>query len=446
MDPALLGALGMGATLILIGLRTPIAFALGAVALVAIYVYFAVPQSGDPDLGRAVAPTMTLVASTIFELFYSYDLSAIPMFVALGHVCYRSGITSDIYLAARAWLTRVPGGLAMASVLGCGGFAAISGSSIACAATMGRVAVSEMNRFGYSDRLSTGCVAAGGTLGALIPPSILFILYGIFAEQSISRLFMAGVVPGLISMAGYWIVIAIWTRLRPGDAPAADQRFTLGERGRALLAAWPALLIFAIIIGGIYGGIFTATEAAAVSFFAACVIAFATGRIRLDGFLASLKETAVQTATIFLIAAAAKTFVSFVSLTGVAHVMVDAVQAAEPGQLLLFVGIVAIYVVLGMFLDPLGILLLTLPFVLPLIESHGLDLIWFGVIVVKLLEMGLVTPPVGLNVFVINSVTEPKVPVGRIFAGVVPFFVMDLGVVALLLAFPALSLWLAYGV
>lgn len=446
MDPAVLGAVGMAAVLILIGMRTPIAFALGSVALTAIFLYFAFPQNGAPALDRAVIPTMTLVASTVFELFYSYDLSAIPMFVALGHVCYRAGITSDIYLAARVWLTRVPGGLAMASILGCGGFAAISGSSIACAATMGRVAVSEMNRFGYSDRLSTGCVAAGGTLGALIPPSILFILYGIFAEQSISRLFMAGVVPGLISMVGYWVVIGIWATLRPQDAPKVDQAFTMSDRVRALGAAWPALVIFVIIIGGIYGGVFTATEAAAVSFVAASVIAFATGRIKLEGFFESLKETAVQTGAIFLIAAAAKVFVSFVSLTGVAHAMVEMVQAAEPGQPLLFLGIVGIYVVLGMFLDPLGILLLTLPFVLPLIEGHGLDLIWFGVIVVKLLEMGLVTPPVGLNVFVINSVTEPKVPVGRIFAGVAPFFVMDLVVVALLLAFPILSLYLAYAV
>ncbi|WP_339948056.1 TRAP transporter large permease [uncultured Albimonas sp.] len=446
MDPAVLGALGMGAALILIILRTPIAFALGAVALVSIFAYFAFPQGGAPALDRALVPTLTLASSTIFELFYSYDLSAIPMFVALGHVCYRSGITSDIYFAARAWLTRVPGGLAMASILGCGGFAAISGSSIACAATMGRVAVSEMNRFGYSDRLSTGCVAAGGTLGALIPPSILFILYGIFAEQSISRLFMAGVVPGLLSMVGYWVVVGIWTTLRPQDAPSTDQRYSLGERLRALIAAWPALLIFAIIIGGIYGGIFTATEAAAVSFVAACAIAVFTGRIKLDGLREALKETAVQTAAIFLIAAAAKTFVSFVSLTGVANAMVTVVQASDPGIVLLFVGIVAIYILLGMFLDPLGILLLTLPFTLPLVESHGMDLIWFGVIVVKLLEMGLVTPPVGLNVFVIHSVTEPKVSVGRIFAGVTPFFAMDLVVLTLLLVFPALSLFLAYAV
>ncbi|MGR3425121.1 MAG: TRAP transporter large permease [Sagittula sp.] len=440
MDPFLIGIIGMTAVLVLIALRTPIAFALGSVALICIFCFFAFPSSGSPRVAGAFLPALSLATTTVFELFHSYDLTAIPMFIALGHVCYRAGITSDIYFVARAWLTRVPGGLAMASVLGCGGFAAISGSSLACAATMGRVAVPEMLRYGYSDRLATGAVAAGGTLGALIPPGIIFILYGIFAEQSISKLFMAGVLPGLISMVGYWIVIGIWTTWRGQDAPAADTVYTLSDRFGALARAWPALLIFAIIIGGIYGGIFTATEAAAVSFAVAIVIALATRRIKVAQIIASLKETASQSAAIFVIAAAAKLFVSFISLTGVAHSLVDLVAAMEPGRIALFSGIVLVYLVLGMFLDPLGILLLTLPFVLPLVEGQGMDLIWFGVIVVKLLEMGLITPPVGLNVFVLNSVTEPKVPIGRIFAGVTPFFVMDLVVLALLLVFPILSL------
>lgn len=442
MDPVYIGVIGMAATLLLIAMRTPIAFAIGSVALCCIFAFFAFPQNGGMRLDSAITPTMTLASTTIFELFYSYDLTAIPMFVALGHVCYRAQITSDIYFAARAWLTRVPGGLAMASVLGCSGFAAISGSSLACAATMGRVAVPEMLRFGYSDRLATGAVAAGGTLGALIPPGIIFILYGIFAEQSISKLFMAGVIPGVISMIGYWVVIAIWTTWRPKDAPSADQTFTLSEKTRFLLASWPAVLIFTVIIGGIYGGVFTATEAAAVSFVLSLVIGLGLGRLSGAALLESLKETAYQTAAIFLIAAAAKVFVTFVSLTGVAHHLIGMVEASSPGPVLLFVGIVLTYLVLGMFLDPLGIMLLTLPFVLPLVENNGFDLIWFGVIVVKLLEMGLITPPVGLNVFVINSVTEPKVPLARIFVGVTPFFAMDVVVLSLLLVFPILSLLL----
>ncbi|MGE0232372.1 MAG: TRAP transporter large permease [Flavobacteriaceae bacterium] len=445
MDPFLIGILGMLAALLLIGLRTPIAFALGSVATICIYCFFALPNGGTPRFDAAITPTLSLATTTVFELFYAYDLAAIPMFIALGHVCYRAGITSDIYFVARAWLTRIPGGLAMASVLGCGGFAAISGSSLACAATMGRVAVPEMLRYGYSDRLATGAVAAGGTLGALIPPSIIFILYGIFAEQSISKLFMAGVLPGLISMVGYWVVIGVWAKLRVADAPPTERSYTASERWAAVLAAWPALLIFAIIIGGIYGGLFTATEAAAVSLAVAVVIAAVTRRITLDGIVTSLRETASQSAAIFIIAAAAKLFVSFVSLTGVANSLVAFVAATDPGTFALFVGIVLIYLVLGMFLDPLGILLLTLPFVLPLVEGQGLNLIWFGVIVVKLLEMGLVTPPVGLNVFVLNSVTEPKVPVGRIFYGVAPFFAMDVLVLILLLFFPIISLAIPNG-
>lgn len=440
MDPFTIGIFGMLAALALIGLRTPIAFALGAVALICIYCFFAFPNGGSPRLTGAILPALSLANTTVFELFYSYDLTAIPTFIALGHICYRAGITSDIYFVARAWMTRVPGGLAMASVLGCGGFAAISGSSLACAATMGRVAVPEMLKYGYSDKLATGAVAVGGTLGALIPPGIIFILYGIFAEQSISKLFMAGVLPGLLSMVGYWVVIGLWATWRKKDAPPAVDGYSMAEKMIALMKAWPAYLIFAIIIGGIYGGIFTATEAASVSLATGTLIALLTRRINLDGILLSLKETALQSAAIFIIAAAAKLFVSFVSLTGVANSLVALVAAADPGLVTLLAGMVLVYIVLGMFLDPLGILLLTLPFVLPLIEAQGLDLIWFGVIVVKLLEMGLITPPVGLNVFVLHSVTDPKVPVGRIFQGVTPFFLMDVLVLILLLAFPIISL------
>ncbi len=442
MDPILIGSLGLVTALGLIAIRTPIAFALGAVAIVCLLLFFGAPAGRDANFAGAIRPTISLAKGALFELFHNYSLSAIPMFIALGHVSYRAGITGDIYFASRAWLNRIPGGLAMASVVGCGGFSAISGSSIACAATMGRVAVPEMLRFGYSDRLAAGAVAAGGTLGSLIPPSILFIIYGIFAEESISKLFLAGVIPGLLSMLGYWIVIGLWTTLRPSDAPAADQRFSLRERLEAFVRAWPAFLIFLIIIGGIYGGVFTTTEAAAVSFGAVTLIAFAFGRISWTDYLAAIKETAVQTAAIFLIAGAAKVFVSFVSLTGVTGAMVDYVQSLNPSDAVLLLGVTLIYIVMGMFLDPLGIMLLTLPFLLPLMEQNGFDLIWFGVIVVKLLEMGLITPPVGLNVFVINSVTEPKVPVLRIFSGVLPFFCMDVLVLIALLAFPILSLLL----
>ena len=442
MDPFHIGLAGMAMVLVLIALRSPIAYSLGASALVCILVYFAFPANQPADPARAILPAMSLASSTVYELFHNYDLSAIPMFIALGHVCYRAGITSDIYVAARAWMTWVPGGLAVASVFGCAGFSTISGSSLACAATMGRVAVPEMLRYGYSDRLATGAVAAGGTLGSLIPPGLLFILYGLFAEQSISQLFIAGVISGIISVLGYWVVITVWVMMRRQDAPAARDPMSMAEKRDALIKTWPATLIFGIIIGGIYGGYFTATEAAAVSLAAATIVALVLRRIDIAGVITSLRETAEQTAAIFIIAAAAKLFVAFVALTGVANSLVAVVAMLEPNVVMLMFGIVLIYLVLGMFLDPLGIMLLTLPFVLPLVEAEGLNLIWFGVIVVKLLEMGLITPPVGLNVFVISSVTTPKVAVRRIFEGVTPFFAMDLLVLALLLVFPVLSLLL----
>ena len=442
MTATAIGICGLVATFVLIALRTPIAFALAGCALAGIYLNFAAPGGQGPEFALAVRPTLTLASGAIYELFQSYDLSAVLLFIALGHVAFAAGVTTDIYAAARVWLARVPGGLAIASIVGCGGFSAISGSSVACAATMGKVAVPEMLRYGYGDRLATGAVAAGGTLGALIPPSVLFILFGIFAEQSISKLFIAAVIPGLLSMLGYTLVVLAWTALRRSDVPSISERFTLAQRLSALGRAWIAILMFVIIIGGIYGGIFTATEAAAVSFATVTLLAFVTGRITRGAFLSALREAAHQTAAIFLIAGAAKIFVTFVALTNVAPWLVGQVVAFDPGPGQLIFGIVCLYVVLGMFLDPLGIMLLTLPFTLPLIEAQGMNPVWFAVVVVKLLEMGLLTPPVGLNVFVIHSVTEPRIAIGRIFAGVAPFFVMDLAVLALLVTIPALSLWL----
>ena len=383
-------------------------------------------------------PTASLVFSNSFDLIHSYDLSMIPLFVALGHVAYRAGITTRIYDAAKVWLAGLPGGVAMASVVGCGGFSAITGSSVACASTMGRICVPEMLRMGYDARLATSSVAAGGTLGSLIPPSVLFIIYGIFTETSINRLFLAGVLPGLLTLAGFLLVIAVWVARDPAIAPAG--RRPEGGRGRAALGAWPALLLFGLIVGGIYGGVFTATEAAAISLSATLVIGFAQRTLTLRGLWESLRETALQTSAIFLIAAGAKIFVAFVALTGAADAVVGAVTALEPSAFVLLLLIAAIYLLLGMFLDPIGIMVLTLPLTVPLVESHGMDLIWFGVVVIKLLEIGLITPPVGLNVFVIASVVGREAPIDRIFAGIARFLTVDVLVLALIMAVPAISL------
>ncbi|WP_422050558.1 TRAP transporter large permease [Shimia sp.] len=444
MDPATIGLIAFATVLVLLALRVPIAFALGAVAVVATFVIFAF-RTGTFMPERAIRATTSMVFNNAFDLIHSYSLSMIPLFVALGHIAYRAEITTKIYFAAKVWMTRIPGGVAMASVIGCGGFSAITGSSIACASTMGRICTPEMLRMGYDPRLATASVAAGGTLGSLIPPSVLFIIFGIFTETSISKLFLAGILPGLLTLLGFVAVIWIWVLRAPHIAPDVGETYTTEERKAAAIAAWPALFLFVVIVGGIYGGIFTATEAAAVCVSAATVIGFAQGTLTLQGLWDSVKETCVQTAAIFFIAAGAKVFVSFIALTGIAPAIVEFVSAADMSVVVLMICIALIYLVLGMFLDPIGIMVLTLPLLVPLVESYGLNLIWFGVVVIKLLEIGLITPPVGLNVFVIANVVGKEAPIDRIFAGIARFLSVDIIVLGLIMAFPILSLWIPTG-
>lgn len=439
MDPSLIGLFAFLAVLLLLAVRVPIAFALAGVAAIASFCIFAF-RTGTFMPERAFKATTSMVFSNSFDLIHSYDLSMIPLFVALGHIAYRSGITTDIYYAARVWLSRLPGGVAMASVVGCGGFSAITGSSVACASTMGRICTPEMLRMGYDPRLATASVASGGTLGSLIPPSVLFIIYGIFTETSISRLFLAGVLPGIISLLGFLLVIYIWVKRDPSAAPADNGQVAMRDRFKAATRAWPALTLFAIIVGGIYGGIFTATEAAAVCVVAAVVIGFAQRKLDLKAIWESMRETCIQTASIFFIAAGAKIFVAFIALTGLAPDLVTSVTEAELSPVLLLIAIALIYLLLGMFLDPIGIMVLTLPLMVPLVESYGFDLIWFGVVVIKLLEIGLITPPVGLNVFVIANVVGKEVSIDRIFSGILRFLSVDVIVLVLIIAFPILSL------
>jgi tripartite ATP-independent transporter DctM subunit len=442
MDPILLGGLAFAVAMLLIALRMPIGFALGGVAFVATFVLYAWPEGKAVDLDAAVRPTLRLVSSSSFSFVHSYELSLVPLYIALGAIAFRTGITTDIYHAVRVWLARVPGGLGIASILGCGGFSAITGSSVACAATFGRIAVPEMLRFGYAPRFAAATVATGGTLGSLIPPSVPFVIYGIFAEQSISKLFLAGVLPGLLSMLAYIVVVVWWARVRPQDVPSPGLRFTRRDYFRAMLKAWPAALLFLIIVVGIYGGIFTATEAAAVSVAAALAIGIFGRRLSLADFKHAMSETVVQTASIFFVAIGAKMFATFIALTGATSSVVAWMGALGLSQWSLMLAAVVLYLVMGMFLDPLGILLLTLPVLVPLMQGTGIDPIWFGVIVVKMLEVGLITPPVGFNVFVLHTSTDGKVPVDVIFAGVWRFLVVEIFVVAALLAFPAVSTWL----
>ncbi len=444
MDPSQIGLIAFSAVLVMLALRVPIAFAMASAAIVGTFFVFAL-RTGDFAPDRAIRPTTSMIFSNAFDLIHNYNLSMIPLFVALGHIAYRAQITTNIYEAAKVWMTNLRGGVAMASIVGCGGFSAITGSSIACASTMGRICTPEMLRMGYDNRLATASVAAGGTLGSLIPPSVLFIIYGIFTETSVSKLFLAGILPGLLTLAGFVLVVAVWVRRDPSIAPMTDIRYSAQERTRAAIAAWPAVLLFVTIVGGIYGGIFTATEAAAVSVAAAVAIGFAQRRLTLADLWMSMKETCIQTASIFIIAAAAKIFVAFIALTGVAPQLVALVSSADLSVFALMAAIALIYLLLGMFLDPIGIMVLTLPLVIPLVEGYGLDLIWFGVVVIKLLEIGLITPPVGLNVFVIASVVGKDAPLERIFAGIARFLSVDFIVLLLIMCFPIISLLIPGG-
>jgi len=442
MDPLLLGSIAFAVAMALIAFRLPIGYALGGVSVVATFFMYASPPTGGFDMQQALRPTLSLIANNSFTFIHSYDLSLVPLYILLGALAHRTRITTDIYEAMRVWLAKAPGGLAMASILGCGGFSAITGSSVACAATMGRIAVPEMLRHGYSGRLSTASVASGGTLGSLIPPSVPFAIYGIFTEQSISKLFLAGVMPGLLSMAGYLLVVWIWVRQRPQDAPSSGLHFAGRDYLYAMVRAWPAALLFLIIVVGIYGGIFTATEAAAVSVAVVLLLGVLGKRLTWRAFFESLTEATIQTSAIFFVAVGAKTFATFIALTGVANEVVNWIGAQGMSQAAVLLAITGLYLILGMFLDSMGILLLTLPVMVPLVEGMHINLIWFGVIVVKLLEIGLITPPVGFNCFVIHSVVAGRVPLQEIFIGIWRFLMMDLVVMGLILAFPMISIWL----
>jgi len=442
MDPFVLGSTGFFLLLVFLALRVPIAFSLGSIAVFCIVIFFAWPEGRAINLERGWRASISVLTSNSYDFIHSFELTMIPLFILLSNVAYSARITSDIYRAARVWLTGLPGGLAIASVIGCGGFSAITGSSVACAAAMGKICVPEMLRAKYGAKLATASVAAGGTLGSLIPPSVPFILYGIFTETSISRLFLAGVLPGLLTLFAFIVVIVIWARVNPAEAPAVDEHVSGRDRARAAAQAWPAVLLFTIVIGGIYGGFFTATEAAGVSAATAIVIGFALKRLSLSALFIASKETVRQTAMLFLIAFAAKIYVSFISLTGLTPWLVEGIDELGLATWQIIALLCLVFLILGMFLDPIGMLLLTLPFAVPLVEAEGLNLIWFGVIVIKLLEIGLITPPVGLNAFVIKSVVGKSIGVHTIFAGISRFLVAEIIVLGLLLAFPVISLFL----
>ncbi|QQS11119.1 MAG: TRAP transporter large permease [Rhodospirillales bacterium] len=411
----------------LIFLRVPIGLALGLVGFLG--------YATIVDLG----PASSLVAQTIRDAGHSYTLSVIPMFVLMGNLVARSGLADDLYAAANAFIGHRKGGLAMATVLACGGFASVSGSSVATAATMSKVSYPAMRRFGYSDRLATGAIAAGGTLGILIPPSVIMVIYGVMTETHIGKLFAAGLLPGLVGIAGY-IAAVRWTVWRDPASGPAGPRTPWGQRWGVLRGVVGVLALFLIVMGGIYGGIFTPTEASGIGAFGAAV--FAAFRGRLWGVAYEvLSETARTTAMIFFVLMGALIFAEFVSFAGMPEALVEIIRFADLPPLAVIFVMMAIYLVLGCVLDSLAMILLTVPLFFPIVIALGYDPVWFGILIVVVVEIGLITPPIGMNVFVLNSML-PDVPVTSIFRGIVPFLGADIVRLAILVALPGISLFL----
>lgn len=423
-----IGVGGVIAVLALIAARVPIGVALGGVSLLGIMAI------RGADVAAGVAKT------TLFEFAASWALSAVPMFLLMGAIAHHSGISMTLFRAARLWLAALPGGLAVAANFACAAFSAASGSSLATAAAMGRIAYPEMSRAGYDRGLATGVIAAAGTLGSLIPPSILMVLFGIFAETSVSKLLIAGILPGLLTAAVYAAMIVGRCALNPSLAPRVREAGEGSARIRALAEIWPVLLLIAGIIGGIYGGIFTATEAGAVGAFLSAVIAATQRRLTWRMFRESVREALVSAAKIFFVALGAVLMTRFFAFSGIPHYLGGILSSLDLSPILLVLASSLVYLLLGMFLEPLGLLLITLPLLLPMFQALGVDMIWMGVLVIKYLEIGLLTPPVGLNVYVVKSVVGDEVPLTTIFRGVLWFLACEVLIVALLIAFPEISL------
>lgn len=424
-----IGLLGLATLFGLIALRVPIGIALIGVSFAGIYLLIG-PRGA---WGALTTMPYRFTAQAI--------LSSIPMFLFLGFISYHTQLTKGLFNAARVWLSGLPGGLAIASIFGSAGFAAVSGSTIACSAAMGRIAIPEMMRQRYSPDLATGTVAVAGTIGALIPPSIILILYGVIAGVNVTHLFLAGMVIGLMTAVGYVVVVLVRVKLNPSIAPGIEERYTLAEKFYALKDTWPIIVIIIGIFGGLFGGVFTPTEAGAVGSALACLVALVSGRMTLARLVAAVRETVMTTAAILIIGIGATLLTRFLALSGAGDFMAANIMGITDNQVLLLLGIVCVYLILGMVLEPIGAMMLTLPIMLPVAGEMGWSLLWFGIILVKLLEIGMLTPPIGMNVFVIKSVVGRAVAIMTIFKGVTWFIVMDLFLIAILASYPGLVTW-----
>lgn len=428
MTPLTVGIIGIGVLLVLLFSRMPIGFVMGLVG----FAGFAYLTGFSGGLG--------VLRTVAYSTFADYNLSVIPLFILMGSFCYFAGLSKDLYDTVHSWIGQLRGGLAMATVGACAGFAAISGSSLATAATMGTVALPEMKRYKYDDRLATGAVAAGGTIGILIPPSVILILYGVITEQSIGKIFLAGFIPGILEAVFYMVTIYILCKHNPLMGPPGP-RTSFVDKITSLKDTWIVLALFVLVIGGIYMGVFSPTEAAGVGAFGAFLFGLARRRLGWQAFKSSLIDTGKTTAMIFVIILGAMILGYFLAVSRIPFVLADSVGALVVNRYVILVLILLVYLFLGCVMDSMAIMLLVTPIFFPLAMSLGFNPIWFGILITRVTEIGLITPPVGLNVYIIRGVAK-DVSMQTIFRGIVPFIIADVCHVALLIALPQLSLFL----
>jgi len=428
MSRGVIGILAIFFLLLLLASRMPIGFVLALVG----FLGFACI--------RGLGPGLRILGIVPYSTVASVSMSIVPLFILMGQFAFHSGISRELYETAHKWVGQLRGGLAMATVVACGAFAACTGSSVAAAVTMGKAALPEMKRYKYDNALATGCVAAGGTIGSLIPPSIAFVVYGIMTEQSIGQLFIAGIIPGILEVVFYVVTIFVLCKRNPFKGPPGPKASFI-EKAGSLRGTWGMLLLFVLVLGGIYTGFFTPTEAGAVGAFGAFVIALARKRLNRQSFTASLLETGQTTAMIFAIFVGAFIFGYLLTVTRLPMVLADSV-AGLPFNRYVILGVIFIfYLLLGCILDVAAMVVITIPIIFPIVMNMGFDPIWFGVFMVRVGEIGMITPPVGMNVFALHGVAK-DVPLYTIFRGIVPFLIADICNVALLVAVPQIALFL----
>ncbi|SNR66577.1 TRAP transporter large permease [Puniceibacterium sediminis] len=434
IDNFLIGMGGLVGLLALIAIRVPIAYTMILIGFVGICL-----QSGPGII-------LSQLKDLAYAQFSNYDLSVLPMFILMGGLAARCGLSSDIFRGANAWLGRFQGGVAMAAIAACAGFGAVCGSSTATASTMGQVAIPELRKYKYSGALATGCIAAGGTLGILIPPSIVLIVYAIIVEVNIVKMFAAALIPGLLATLMFILTISLYVRFVPGSGPKA-QPVGLRDLGSATLAMLPVLVIFGVVIGGIYAGIYSPTAAAAIGVIMVIVYGIARRRLTLPDMGDALLETARSSGMIFLIVFGAELLKIFMSRAGVPQAAAELLQTSGLAPMTIMVLIIVIFLVLGCLMDSLSMVILAIPFFWPVVAGLDFGLspdetkLWFGIIILVVVELGLITPPVGLNVFIISAVAK-DVPMRDTFRGVMPFFGSEIVRITILVLFPAVSLFL----